>query len=1051
MISFFLDRPLFANLFFALLLVLGVMTLRKVPMEAFPEMSFGAVMVTTPWPGVTAYDVEQQVTLPLEEKIAEVDHILNLTSVSTSGLSQIRVKFDESLSDEDYEKLHTQVQNKIQEVQNLPTTIKKSRAVLMRTQDWRPAVSIALSGSVSEKSLKDTAKWLKHWLQSVPGIQKVEISGEREGRIYIDLDPEKLARQRLNPSSILSKLNQALPHQSSGILESDFGGILIRTVGEFRTQQEILDFPVKVLPNGAALTIADLGSVKYGFERATGYRKQDGQLALVLNVHKEREANALELIPRIKARIFERKAEMLPGIRLSYFNDSTTTIIRRLGVLGSSLSLGIVLVFFVLWIFLGLKNSLLTVLGIPFSFLTGFLILNFYGITLNEITVFSLILVSGMVVDDAIVILENMVAHSQRGLSLLDAARKGAKEVFWPVFASTLTTICAFMPMVMMTGEIGRVMIIIPITVTIMLAASLIEAFLILPGHFVELSKIKMLRHFSASGSEGVLEFWKKLEKHLRKLLYIILKRPFFWLITGTLGVAFIAYLPILTGHYHLRESLFIGDVTTLWVDVECRSEYTLEQTMERTSPIEERVKDFLADGIANLTTYVGGGLDEEYRFLRGSNLAQITVDLQQKYASEMDITQIVSQLSDFLGQATFQGVTSVKVRKFQTGPPIGKPVSKRCYGNSLEELYVFGLDLVTRLKKLESIKNPDLDLKLGLKRIDLVVKDHETQRYGLSRRDVRSQVTMAVEGLPAGVLHWEGEEIDLMIRTRQKDINLASDLGKISIMNNAGESILLENLAEAQSKQTFVRRIRFNQSPSISVFADLREEKNISVKEANTEVNQVISSMLKEYPGIEVKEGTGEVTETQKSLDSLKQAFVAAALLMFIILATQFNSISQPFLILLAIPFSFFGVLFGIGLFDFPFTMATYMAMVGLAGVVVNDTIVLLDFYNRLKEKMSHQEAVIEAACRRLRPICLTTVTTILGLLPVLFGVGGFSMLWSPMAVAVCFGIVTATIATIFLIPLLLQSLDLFKVAKGGGVENSPNRFTKGPGGHYD
>lgn len=1034
MISFFLDRPLFANLFFILLLLLGVMALRKVPMEAFPEMSFGAVMVSTPWPGVTAYDVEQQVTVPLEEKIAEVDHILNLTSISTSGLSQIRVKFDESLSDSEYERLHTQVQNKIQEVQNLPSTAKKSTAVLMRTQDWRPAISIALSGSVSEKSLKDAANWLKHWLQSVPGVQKVEISGEREGRVFIDLDPENLARYRLSPTHIFGKLNKALPHQPAGILESESGGILIRTIGEFQNQQAILDFPIKVLPNGATLKISDLGSVKYGFERASGFRKQNGQLALVLNIHKDREANALELIPRIKARIFERKVEMLPGIRLSYFNDSTTTILRRLGVLGSSLSLGIVLVFLVLWIFLGLKNSLLTVLGIPFSFLTGFLILNLFGITLNEITVFSLILVSGMVVDDAIVILENMVAHSQRGLSFLDAARQGAKEVFWPVFASTLTTICAFLPMVIMTGEIGRVMIIIPITVTVMLVASLVEAFLVLPGHFVELSKVNMLRHFSAVGSEGISGFWKKLEYRLKTILQTILRRPFFWLITGVGGVALIALLPIFTGYYHLRESLFIGDVTTLWVDVECRSDSTLEQTMERSSPVERSVKDFLGDGVANLTTYVGGGLDEEYRFLRGTNLAQITVDLQQKYASEMDITQIVSKLSDHLRQQNYPGVTEIKVRKFQTGPPIGKPVSKRCYGNSIEELYGFGLDLVARMKNLKTVKNPDLDLKPGLRRVDLVVKDHETQRYGLSREDVGSQMAMAIEGLPAGVLHWEGEEMELMVRTQQKGLNYEHDLGKIPIMNSSGEPILLEDLTEVHSKQTFVRRIRFNQSPSISVFADLREEMNFSVQEANAEVDAVIAEMLRDYPGIEVREGTGEVTETQKSLDSLKQAFLAAALLMFIILATQFNSLTQPFLILLAIPFSFLGVLFGIGLFDFPFTMATYMAMVGLAGVVVNDTIVLLDFYNRLKEEMPAQEAVIEAACRRLRPICLTTVTTILGLLPVLFGVGGFSMLWSPMAVAVCFGIFTATIATIFLIPLLLRSLDSIRVA----VENS-------------
>ena len=1032
MISFFLKRPLFTNLLFLLLLFLGFHSLRDLPMEAFPEMSFGAVMVSTQWHGVTASDVEEQVTLPLEEKIAEVDHILNLTSVSTSGLSQIRVKFDESLSDEDYEKLHTQVQNKIQEVENLPTAAKKPKAVLIRTQDWRPAVSIALSGDVSEKSLKDAAKWMKHWLQAVPGVQKVEISGKREGRIFVELDLQKLKQHRLSPTEIYSKLNRALPHHPSGILESQLGGLLVRTRGEFQSQQEILDFPVRVLPNGTELKISDLGTVRHGFERALGYRKQSGQLALVLNVHKDKSANALELVPRIKRRIFEKKSEILPGIRLSYFNDSTTTILRRLGVLGSSLSLGIVLVFLVLWIFLGLKNSLLTILGIPFSFLTGFLFLDWYGITLNEITVFSLILVSGMVVDDAIVILENMVSHYQRGLRLVDAAWKGAREVFLPVLASTMTTICAFLPMVIMTGEMGRVMIIIPITVTVMLAASLLEAFLILPGHFVELSRIGESWKISEGGDNRIQIFWKVLEGKLKSILERILKRPFFSLGLGTILLIFISLLPVMTGHYRIRETLFIGDVTTLWVDVECRFESTLEQTMKKTTPIERRVRDFLGNGVANLTTYVGGGLDEEYRFLRGTNLAQITIDLEQKYASEIEIPEVVEALTRALDQEKYPGITEIRVRKFQTGPPIGKPVSKRCYGNSLEDLYVFGLALVDRLKGVKGIKNPDLDLKPGLKRVDLVVQEHKAQRFRLNRGEVGLQTAMAIEGVPVGVLHWEGEEMDLTLRTRQPSLDQSEVLGQIWILQSNGEGILLEDLAHELPRQNYVRRTRFNQRPSISVYADLREGTGLTATDVNKDVNRVIEGLLKEFPSIEVEEGSGEVTETQKSLDSLKQAFVVAALLMFLILATQFNSLSQPFLILIAIPFAFLGVLLGMGIFDFPFTMATYMAMLGLAGVVVNDTIVLLDFYNRLNREMESLEAAIEAACRRLRPICLTTATTILGLLPVLFGFGGSSMLWGPMAVAVCFGIFTATFVTLFLIPVLLRCLAIFS----GGIK---------------
>jgi len=246
--------------------------------------------------------------------------------------------------------------------------------------------------------------------------------------------------------------------------------------------------------------------------------------------------------------------------------------------------------------------------------------------------------------------------------------------------------------------------------------------------------------------------------------------------------------------------------------------------------------------------------------------------------------------------------------------------------------------------------------------------------------------------------------------------------------MQPGGDAVLLSEIAMQKPAATYVRRTRFNQQASISVFADLDDSSRATLSEVNRAVDEIITDLLKDYPEIKVQDGVGEVTETQKSLDSLKRAFFVAALLMYLILATQFNSILQPFMILLGIPFAFLGVLFGMGVYDFPFTMVTYIAMIGLAGVVVNDTIVLLDFYNRYRKTHDPMEAAVEAAVRRLRPICLTTITTILGLLPVLLGFGGSSLLWRPMAVAVCFGIFSATAVTLFLVPAMVVSVESLK-----------------------
>ncbi len=1031
LIETFVKRPVLTNLLFILLLTAGFLSMRNLPMEAFPEMNFGTVMVTTVWPGATPEDVQSQVTIPIEQRVGEVEHILHMNSVSSQGLSQIRIKFEETLKDDDYKSLYTDVQNKIQEVRKLPKNAEKPVAILVTTQDWRPTLSIALSGGSDERLLKRTAHWLKEELNTIDGVERVKEAGIRNGELIVSLDQIAMQKAAIGLDEVLSAVQSSSLNISAGILRSNNGrGVLVRTRGEYSNPDELRNLIIRTGDGTSTLRLRDIGDVEFGFEPAVGYRKQWGELAIVLNVKKAKYVNTLELVPTVRERVAKFQQKINKDIRIGFFNDSSEDINRRLNVLQSNLSLGIVLVFLILWIFIGLKNAILAIIGIPFSFLTGFTFMEWYGISINEVSIFSLVIVSGMVVDDAIVILENIVRHYEMGKSLQAASIEGSKEVFYPVVASTMTTICAFLPMVIMTGEMGRVMIIIPITVTFVLIASFIEAFLMLPCHFMEATFVERKLSGGSLSLKRLAHFWESLDDFLVSLLKPSLDKPKRALAVFTVLLISLSYLPFLLSDNRLRQELFPSDVTRLWVNVEGSSDSTMESSLHHSTPIEKDLKGLLGNMVKNITTIVGGGLNENYHYVRGANRSQITVDLVEVDEREKTSDQIVTDLRNAFKKLKYPGVNKITVLKVKTGPPIGKSVAKRITGRDLGQLNEAHQEILRALSNVSAIINVETSLKEGQPRIDVIVKEEPARRAGLNKESIGRQIAMAVEGIPAGIVHWRGEEVDIRLQYLKYQMQDKQHLANLILTGINGQKVRLENVADLKIKQSFLRLNRHNEKTSITISADLNEDFSNTASETNLIVDSIIEPILFKYPGIQISEGSGEMTQTNKSLESLMEAFYIATFLMYLILATQFNSFTQPFLIMVAIPYAFLGVICGMGIFDLPFTMLTYIAMVGLAGVVVNDTIVLIDFINKARESLPLNEAVLQAARKRLRAISLTTATTVLGLLPVVLGFMGTSVIWQPMAVAVCFGIVAATSLTLFLVPCLYLVLEHLKQA---------------------
>lgn len=1016
MIAFFVNNRILTNLLFIFFLTLGLRSFYHLPREAFPEMSFGTVIITTVWPGANPSDVEKQITIPLEEKLSEIESIYRFTSSSLYGFSKLKLKFDENLNEKQYDRLYTEVQNKLGEVNTLPLDAKAPTAYFVKVQDWKPAIKLSVSGLVDERILKRTAKDLKQKLLRISDIQKIEIKGIRDAQVSIEVDQDKMHQYGISFFELQNKLLRRGKNFLAGTLESHQGNFLIRTKNEYESIQDLEKIIIKSSKSGGKIYLKDIAIFKHDFQEARTFQKKSSNRAVVLEIQKPKGVNTLNLVPIVLKMVEQYKKTIDKEIVIESFDDSSISIHRKLKVLSDNLSLGMIFVAIILWLFMGLKNSILALIGIPFSFLTGFFFMDLWGITINEISIFSLVIVSGMVVDDAIVILENIVSHHNQGKDLYQAAIDGASQVFYPVVSSTLTTICAFLPMVIMTGEIGRVMILTPITVAFVLIASFVEAFLMLPCHFIEVSKVLQYFHLDQKKvKKGAI--WIRLESYLEQVLNVFLKKPF--LSTLIFSVIFIV---VATSPYILRQKspkieLFPSDVIEFNVDLEFDQAISLDENFKLSTPIEKDIQTFLKDDILNLTTVVGAMFTASYEWVDAGNVAQIKIELNNKKVKQIEVEGKIKRLREHLKSKVYSRLRSLKVIKVGDGPRIGKPLAIRLLASNYKVLASFEQKIKKKLLSMKGLENIESDLKMGKSRLDIIVNEEKASLYKIEPDEIAKQVSMAVDGTTVGVSYWNHEEVLIKLKFKDQEVKSIEDIQHLYLYNSTGNRFLLKEVASLNIYKGYLRLQRYHQQSSIQITSDIKKSSNLTSLEINHTLKSYLDDLLKNQPDVSYILG-GEFEETNKSLTSLLQAFVIAAFLMFAILATQFQSFTQPILIMLAIPYSFIGVLLGMGIYDLPFTMLCFIAMVGLAGVVVNDTIVLIDFINDLQKNMELKQAIIMGTKSRVRAICLTTITTIMGLLPVVLEYGGRSIIWKPMAVTMCFGIISATFLTLLFVP---------------------------------
>ncbi len=1001
-------NPVLINILTILVLVLGFFSFQRLPQEQFAEVPFYFVNVIVPYPGVAAEDVERTVTIPIEDEMANLDRVDTVRSETTEGLSSVTIEFDQGVSRREFERLFQQVQNRFNRV-SLPSGVQQETIEEFSSNDFVPVIEVVLTSELDYAELVQTAEDLRDRLRGIRGVSQLELIGVRDREVVVGLERERLEAYDVGLREVVAALRSTNLTVPGGTVQAGDREYLLRTVGEVRDPRELERTIVRGAEDagGQALLLSNLATVEDRYLDEGTQARFNGTQAVSLRVTKLPRASSIDIIESIRGAVTRYEPTLPDGIEIAYFNDQSIPIRNSLDVLFSNAILGLVLVVLILFVFLGLRNAFMTALGIPLTFAITFMVLEASGETLNSNTLFALVLVLGLIVDHAIVTVENSYRLQQQGLERREAALQGAQQVIVPVIAATATTIAAFLPLAFLPGVIGRFLRVVPITVSIALAASVLEASLFLPSHFAD---------WPGKGRSASRGVFVRLEDLFERILRALYRRK--W---RTLAVMFALMIGVFGMAGRVPPDLFAAeDFSLFYIEIEMPPGTALDRTSEVVERYEQHILPRIGDGEVNAVNsaigFAGGGDAGSRR----SNIAQLSVDLTEvDEGRERPIAAIMEEI-----ERETSGIAGPEVVEFRTqpsGPPTDPPVSFQLFGEDLEELRDVAEAFRVRLAEFPELYNISDNLDRGTPEIRVLVDPASAARYGLSVESVGDFVRGAFDGVVAGSVFTRNEELDVRVRYAWPEDVTVEQILQLRIPADGAERRLVpfSSVATSELAEGIAAIRRIDGRREVTVEAEAFSTENLG--EINRTINELWDSELAdEYPAVELSVG-GQFAELLNVFGDILRVFLVGVFLIYAILGTQFRSYTQPLLILFSVPFAFVGVIAFLLVSGTALSSTVIYAGVALAGIAVNDSIVLLSFINeRRAAGLEVIEAVIGAARTRLRAIVLTSLTTIAGLAPTALGLFGESIVWGPMASTIVFGLLFSTLTALLVMPCL-------------------------------
>ena len=1012
----------------------GWLTYVSLPRESFPDIDVPFVMVTTPYIGVAPEDIEHLITIPLENELGGLKDLKQMTSTSAEGASIIALEFEpEVVIEEALQRVRDRVNRVTPE---LPEEAEDTEIREVSFADF-PIMIVTIAGQVDEEELKEIGERLEEDVDRVPGVLEANLSGGRTREIQIQVDPIRLQHYSLALNDVIGAISSANVNVPGGDVEAGDANFLVRVPGEIDQPRELEDIPVKRVGD-VPVFVRDVARVVDGYADRDSYARMNGTPVVTLAITKRTGANILEIAEQVKAVVGEHAEGWPAGVTWRVVGDQSRDIADMVSELENNVITALILVVGVIVFFMGVRNSLIVAMAIPLSMLSALIFVWAFGMTLNMMVLFSLILGLGMLVDNAIVLVENTYRHVEEGKSLVQASIEGSREIAPAVAASTATTVAAFVPLLFWSGIMGQFMGYLPKTVVIVLLGSLAVAVLFLPVFTARFMKR------STKTKEQVRDN-AVMRAYRRVLLWSIHHRYI------SLGLGFATLIGTVVAFGFLNHGTeFFPEVEPDRATVSVRAPDGTD--LEATDRIVRRVEAVIAQE-ENVDFYVAetgiaAGGDPLAGAQAASNQARITIDFLphetkakpgQKVRIE-DTRRTIERIRERLVEIPG---AQIEIEKQREGPPVGAPIAVEVQGEDFHEVGAVAARVRRDLEQIDGTTNLSDNYRVGRPEMRLRVNRAAAERVGASTQDVAMAVRTAITGTKASTLRQGEDEHDIvvMLAPQYKD-----DLQAVMSLRIPGREdtspdtfwVPLSAVAgyELAGGSGSIRHI--DQDLVVTIEGDVQEGFN---------ENAVRAEVLEHIERAEVPQGMhlrlgGADDEQRKAQEFLSTAFLVALFLVAMVLVAQFNRFDVPFIIMTSVLLSLIGVLWGLILTGTAFgIIMTGIGIISLAGVVVNNGIVLLDYVQQLRweEGWDPYDALVEAGLTRFRPVILTALTTILGLVPMAAGINfdfaEFELIigsqsaqwWGPMAVAVIFGLAFATVLTLVLVPTMYSIvLDL-------------------------
>ncbi len=1019
-ISWFAENSVAANLLMLLFIVGGLISAFSIKVEVFPDAEPDLIRISVSYPGASPQEVEEGVVKPIEEKVAGLAGIERITSTSKEGSGTILI---EVIRGWNTNELLQDVKSAVDRITNLPE--EAERPVVEKVIRRYPVVSIAVYGSAPEKTLKKVGERLKDELEELPDITEVRLYAVRPEEIHIEVPKRRLERYHLTLTKLAHIISQESFDLAAGKITTPHEEVLLRSKGKLTQAKDYAKLPVLTGPDGRTITLGKIARVEDGFrDDITLAAYFQGQRTIIVQVFRVGNQNDLKISKEVRNFLKKFKKSLPAGVKTAIYFDTTSILKSRLDLLLKNLAIGMIFVVITLGLFLHFKLAFWVTMGIPVAFCFALWILPHFNVSINMISLFGFILVLGIVVDDAIVIGENIFRRRELGDPPVPASIKGTLEVYQPVIFSVLTTMAAFYPLLLGTGVVGKVIRHIPIVVILVLLGSLLEALFILPCHLAEtkfdLNKKRRLDLINQKLKAFVEGPFKKLLLCSLEFRYIT--------ISLFLAVLMFSLALILGGRV---KTLFFPRVEADQIDcyLTMPAGTPPEKTLQVARRIEEAGREVVSPQAMRYTLTMLGVQMITHGPRAGakdisSNLAQITIKLTPPEKREgISAVELAKKWRKKVGEIpeaesiTFQSVLF----------NFGKDVEVNLYMENQKTLLKIVKELEHTLKKFPGVYDISDNFLPGKREIQIKLKPL-AYKLGLNLRSVAEEVRAGFYGAEALSFQKGRDEVRVMVRLPQNEREKLSTIYEMKIMTPSGKMVPLKDVAELRFTKSYLSLHRADLKRVITISADV-DEKITSAKEIRRILFHKILPQLKaKYPELNYSmEGAGK--EHRKAFKDVMDAFIFAMFLIYVLLAVPLKSFVKPFIIMAAIPFGIIGAFWGHVLLGKPICILSFFGIVGLAGVVVNDALILVDAIENLKKKgKTIYEAVVKAVLIRFRPVILTTLTTFISLVPMISEKSVQAQFLIPMAISLGFGVLFATFITLLFVPAAYLILEDFK-----------------------